>query len=460
MSLIDVSAILGQTKIALEKNAQDQFGAVVEDYTRGVLNLPAATGSSAFKIGSTESKTWNASSYAAAMAGSSFRPKLKFLFKVQFFWNAEIVALYPGIENQDFTFMIKSVDRPKVDFEYEDDVNIYNYRTKALKKIKHRELTITFTDDVGNKVFDFFRTLMEIYSPVTKGGRERDQFPFERQTNQDITLRSNGGMNFKAGTLGGGDGHRSVVNTGAGQAIDYIRVKQMYMDPSTATGGPKEVIFDFFNPRLVSFDLDDLTHESSDANLLTMQFDYDWLEMVKVSAAQLRVAQASKSDGPYYSVQGANITGAPVNALGVDKNTTSETFPFSNSSLGSAGGGLGGFGSILTDAASRAVNKITSDAISRAVTTVAGNGAFAQTINTVLVGASGSSGGGVLGGLTGNALRDPVSAMFSTVQQNYARARSPVASDSALGGIPGTGVAVSVQSSPFYDPVNPVRGGA
>lgn len=457
MSLIDVSSILGQTKIALEQKALGQFGAVVEDFTRGALNLPAATGSSAFKIGSTESKTWNASSYAAALAGSSFRPKLKFLFKVQFFFRAEIVALYPQLADENFTFMIKSVDRPKVDFEYEDDINVYNFRTKALKKIRHRELTVTFMDDVGNKVFDFFRTLMEIYSPVTKYGRDRDNNPLARVTPDQIGLRTANGMNFLAGTLGGGGGHRSVINTAAGQVIEYIRVKQMYMDPSPGTGGPKEVIFDFFNPRLVSFDLDDLTHESSDANLLTMQFDYDWLEMVKVNAAQMRVAQASRTDGPYYSVQGTNITGAPVNALGVNKGTTSESFPFSASSLGSAGGGIG---DILTNAASRAVNKITSDVISRAVTTVAGNGAIGRTINGVLVGASGSSGGGVLGGLTGNALRDPASAMFSTIQQSFARARSPVASDSALGGIPGTGVAVSVASSPFYDPVNPVRGGA
>jgi hypothetical protein len=107
-----------------------------------------------------KSKKTYGTSYAASIADSQFRPKLKFLFRVEFLFKPEVVKMF-GQETaawaKNFAFLIRSVDRPKVDFEY-DDVNMYNFRIKVLKSIKHRALTMTLMDDVGNNVHEFFRT--------------------------------------------------------------------------------------------------------------------------------------------------------------------------------------------------------------------------------------------------------------------------------------------------------------
>lgn len=290
---MDISALISRTGIGLEKRAFDAFGAAVEDFRRG----PAAqrgTVISSSKPDITQEKTnvsYSSASYAAVLAGgTNWRPKLKFLFKVEFFFTQEAKELLSTItgatmnelDNNEFTFMIKTVDRPKVDFEYEDDVNMYNFRTKVLKKIRHRELTITFMDDTGNRVIKFFDNMMLLHSPITRRAKNRiDQYGKP----EPYTLNEPGsGMVFSSGPQVAESGdlsHRGVINSPVGTAIESIRVKQMFTDLSAVPGeNLKQVCFDFINPRIVSFDLDDLSHETSEVNLLTMQFDYDWMEIM------------------------------------------------------------------------------------------------------------------------------------------------------------------------------------
>jgi hypothetical protein len=389
----DLSSIFKGANVQLEKTAVDKFGAVIEGGVRGaLLGKPTPPPTQSTRTPRPPS-TWIATSYAAALAGSDYRPKLKFLFKVQFVFKPEIVALYPqlgGASGNDFTFMIKTVDRPKVDFEYEDDVNVYNFRTKALKKIRHRELTVTFMDDVGNRVFEFFRTMMEIHSPITRGGRLRDQTTEPPLTNS----AGIGGMAFDTGVLGNAVGsHRDVINTNFGGAIDSIRVKQMFLDQTQANleQSPRQVMYDFVNPRIISFDLDDLSHDASDASLLTMQFDFDWMEMVKMDSM-------AGPDAPIYIAAGKNITGAPSDQLPGGSGV--------NVSLGSASpipkaGGGNPFLKILDGAGTRATQKISSDIIGRGVRAVAGNGRLATQL-------SGSVSSG-LNGLVAGATRGRVS---------------------------------------------------
>ncbi len=189
--------ILNDAQITLEKAATDKFGNVVEDFVKGGLGgfLPAVNENAPVNR---NDGSWYATSYAAGLAGgTSFRPKLKFLFKVEFIFTDAAKAQYrdilSGAGANDFTFMIKAVDRPKVDFEYEEDVNMYNFRTKVLKKIRHRDLTITFMDDVGNRVFNFFRVLMMIHSPITRGQLKRDN-SLEKPNNKKLSVGS--GMAF------------------------------------------------------------------------------------------------------------------------------------------------------------------------------------------------------------------------------------------------------------------------
>jgi hypothetical protein len=424
----DISAILGSTKVALEKQATDHFGSAVEDFVRGSLGLPG-TIVPGTKIGKRDPYTWYSSSYASALSGgTNFRPKLKFLFKVEFAFTPEAVDAYRevlgGKSANDFTFMIKAVDRPKVDFEYEDDVNRYNFRTKVLKKIRHRELTLTFMDDTGNRVFDFFRTLMFLHSPITKRALSRDGTLDGPNT---LLTPDDSGMAFSSvsglGTVERDDiAHRGVINSAVGGSIAYIRVKQMFVNPSGNDGGgsksidPQMVVYDFINPRITSFDLDDLTHESSDPSLLTMQFDYDWMEMVKTGTLY-------STPGPIYNITVPGVTNAPVDILN-GKNAPKET---AASVKGiSPGGGGNPYLNILTNQAARAAQKITSDAVNKAVKSVAGSGPFA----TAIAGSLSSVGRGI-NGLVSAGASDLLTGAASSAKSTYTSITRPTASDSS-----------------------------
>lgn len=429
---MDISSILGDSKIALERQATNQFGTAVESFTSqgssalaGALGLTPAASSTA-KLDTPKRSEWVASSYASALAGATdYRPKLKFLFKVEFIFSPEVVAAFPYLKSNDFTFMVKTVDRPKVNFEYEEDVNRYNFRTKVLKRITHQPLTIAFMDDTGNRVFDFFRTLMFLHQPITKRAINRDgsiTAPTALLTDQES------GMAFTSVDSLGSPAlediaHRGVINSAVGGSIAVIRVKQMYINPNgrTAPNGartldPQEVTYDFINPRIVSFDLDDLTHESSDASILTMQFDYDWMEMVKVGTL-------TQADSPHYNITVPGITGAPVDVLnGANPSTTGVA-----NSVGVSPAGAGNqFVNILVNTAQRAGQKITSDAIDRAVKNVAGSGPVGAGIAGALGGPLGSAVAGIVGAAQKSLFTNP-----SSAKSTYSSLTRPTASDSS-----------------------------
>ena len=427
--MANITPILDSTKIALEREASTRFGAAVESFSSGfigpVLGLPAPLANEQVPFNRNDGSFY-ATSYAAALAGAtSYRPKLKFLFKVEFIFTPEAVAQFPailgGTKSNEFTFMVKSVDRPKIDFDYEDDVNMYNFRTKVLKKIHHRELTITFMDDTGNRVLNFFRALMMLHSPITRRQLLRDGTV---NAPDPSSIQSGSGMVFNtaANVPNSNDNAiRGVTNSVVGNVISAIRVKQIFVDPGEQLGNStKEVIFDFLNARIVSFDFDDLNHEVSEVNNMTMQFDYDWMEIVDAGSL-------ATMDGPAYNVTAPGVGGAPADLTTYGKST-----------LGNPGGG-NGFANILTNQVGRAVQTVTSTAINRAVKSIAGSGQFASLIS--------SQASNILGGITGAASRNLATGLSQSINQSTARGATTAGTgsviDSALGGPTTTISAVS-----------------
>lgn len=386
-----VKNILNDSQITLEKAATDKFGAVVDDFARGALSSIGISSASqdSSQSANRNDGSWYSSSYAAALAGGSYRPKLKFLFKVEFIFTEEAKkqASSLGLASaNDFTFMIKSVERPKVDFEYEEDVNMYNYRTKVLKKIRHRDLTIVFMDDVGNRVFNFFRTLMMIHSPITRRQVERDN-TLRKPTPSSSDLIHTSGMDFTQKTPYAA--HRSVVNSSFGNSIEAIRVKQIFVDGSAGLAtASKMVVFDFMNPRIVSFDMDELTHDSSDPNLLTMVFDYDWMEMVNVGALGTNDTRYQAD----YTHMAPGVHGAPTD-ISPNKSSGAQGPAQGNNGI------LGQLGSSISSIGGRAVQQLSSDLISKAVKTIAGTGRF----QTAIGGVASSSISSILGGVATSA---------------------------------------------------------
>jgi hypothetical protein len=362
--MADISSLLKTSGLDLERTATDIFGTVVSDFSKGTLEpaLRSITGVPAQPLPDRNAGGWYATSYAHSLANTNTRPKLKFLFKVEFLFRAEIINAYPSLKDNTFVFSIKSVDRPKVDFEYEE-VNRYNFRTKVLKQIKHRELTMSFHDDVGNQVYEFFRTMMMVHSPITR----RSATATHDIASQAATYSTGHGMLFTTDPTANTDfAHRGVINTEIGNAIQAIKITQIFLQPqnNSIQDSTKEVAFFFMNPRVVSFDLDDVSHESSDANVFTMQFDYDFMVMSDASA--LKKFDDSKSL--------AALPGAP-----------SEPSPAIGASTSSSpGGGLGNkITGILSSVGGRAVQKITNETIGKALRKVPGLDGLASTVSGI-----------------------------------------------------------------------------
>jgi len=404
MASFNISSLLSDTKTQLQKASLDKFGAAVEDFSKGKLTELLKKGSSTGTATSNrdDQNTMYAQSYAAALSGQSdYRPKLKFLFKVEFGFSANTRAAIKQIAGSDpqlqaamsrmlaneFTFMVKSVERPKVDFEYDEDNNMYNFRTKALKRIVHRDLTIQFMDDVGNRVFDFFRILMAVHSPITRSQFIRDGGAAIPSSSK---LKTGSGMSWILGQgAGANNANRAVVNSDFGQSIDYIRVKQMFADPNQGISEAAQMVaFDFVNPRIVSFDLDELSHEANDVNTLTMVFGYDWMEMVKMGSLNQFRKDYTES---MYKIRANNIQTVPLDVMPGKPG-------MSNSK--NAQGKQGLLSKVLGQQTDKYTEKLTSDVLSRGVTSVFGNGTVGKQLSgQVTSGLSKQLGGFVSGGL-------------------------------------------------------------
>jgi hypothetical protein len=401
--MADISQLVRVSGIDAERTATELFGIAVDDFAQGTINpgLRALFGVDPNPPVNRNDGSWYATSYAASLANAQFRPKLKFMFRVEFLFKPQILQQF-GSEaaawKDKFVFLIKSVDRPKVDFDYEE-VNQYNFRTKVLKQIKHRELTMTFMDDVGNNVHEFFRFMMFAHSPITR----RSVNASNDIADVYATYATGNGMLFSDNLGNTNDfAHRGVMNTDVGNAIQAIKVTQMYLQPGRGQAdldtGAKEVSFFFVNPRVVSFDLDDVNHEVSDPNLFTMQFDYDF--MVMGQQLNLQAVPAEKALPP---VGSAPSEPAPTGRVGGE---------------GGPDGGNNIYGKILAGVGARAAQRITSETIGRRIRQIPGAGSVAD----------------VLGGLVGGFTRDRISGIASSVTQSNARPTRGVVVDGSTAG--------------------------
>jgi hypothetical protein len=280
---------------------------------------------------------------------------------------------------------------------------MYNFRTKVLKRIRHRELTMVFMDDVGNRVFNFFRLMLAIQQPITR----RSLLPagFNKNISDGNYQTPASGMTFSSGLDNSLSdfAHRGVTNTDVGSVIQKVRIRQIFVDPSVKdiNSATKEVFFDFINPRVISFDLDDLTHDASDVNLLTMQFDYDWMEMGEGDKTGL------KEDPKPFN-----------NAAGMASSPSDLTVPKRGGSVAPTGGLGDAFGNILSAAASRAAQTIVSGAVGKALKDLPGG--LGQQIGSTI--------GGIVGNATNQLITGPINGITNTAVNYGTNATNSVTS--------------------------------
>ena len=444
--MADFGQIIKGAGVSLDRAVTGKVGSIIEDKVRGQIGdlfgkgLPKVGEPQEIPISDRANyRDWISTSYAAHLTTGDFRPKLKFLFKVEFQFDpaalADLGTLGQKIKYGDYSFFVTKIDKPKFEFEYEDSVNQYNFNTKVLRRVKHKELSISFMDDTGNKVFDFFTAIVTLFSPVVT----QDSTTTE-STTPTTKLGIGSGMLFSSpssaaeGNKGTNDlANRRAINTSVGNAISKIRVKQMFLGADrgpNAPPTPKEVIFDFVNPRIMTFDMDELSHEDSNPSALNMTFDFDWMEMVRVD---------NLAGTPEPVIDKARIMGASADILGNVRNTNAE--------VGTSAGIVGGqqtsagnnnpFAGILGNIGRQVVGQVTNEAINRAVKIIPGNGRFASMITQPAASSLTSSltsnlGSRVSSGITGYFNSSPTSTNGATTSQGATNV--PIGSTATVGG--------------------------
>jgi hypothetical protein len=282
---MDISNLIKNQGVQLEQRALNQFGAASNAFANQALSNPniqqarriQPTNIETSGVRSTESYdstnnpynrgrvadrvdgapgVWQSSKYASDLI--NYAPKHRFVFKVRFIFNAP----YSDVHNTEFMYLVKEIDKPKVTFEYED-VNMYNFRTKVLKGIRHEALSMLFHDDIQNKVVDFFNAYRTAYSPVSNQSYE--QAALLEETGMDFYEPGGGGI--QSSSMG-------ILRDGQINVLNRIELIQIYGH------GTRQCTFTFTNPRIENFDFDNLSHESNDGSGLSVSFNYDTLFVV------------------------------------------------------------------------------------------------------------------------------------------------------------------------------------
>lgn len=358
--MADLSSLLPSYDVNLEQAAVAKFGAVAADFSSQNLSQMTDDSNSLFTHSSDDSTaspsasasansarggqsvsnrlgsgTWQSSRYAADLV--QYAPKHRFIFKVKFIFNDP----YSRSANREFMYVVKEIDKPKVTFEY-DEVNMYNFKTKILKSIKHEVLQMSFHDDIQNKVVDFFNTYRTAHSPVASLTNDNNRF-FE-----------DAGMNFQVpGQPSSGiySASMGVLANNQRNMLSHIEVVQVYGH------GTRQNVFIFSNPRIESFDFDNLSHESSEGNGCTVSFNYD----------ALYIKDEATSGTPEYSWGQSDIVGNTDatsrnqfgNALMGADNSTGNSKLLSSDALGnSIGTTASSFPQLSTDVVQSGVSEL------------------------------------------------------------------------------------------------------
>lgn len=197
-----------------------------------ILRQPPTAGAVEFQPKAGE---WVSVHYADDLIAHA--PKFKFLFKVTF----------EGFGDQEFSYFVHRCDKPKVMLNHQD-INYYNFRSRVLTSVTYQPLSMTLLDETGNSVNNFFVTYLSKTSGTGSGnwgvdagfGSASSSKPYEQNRGYSVGKR--------------------VI-------IEQVFANGLYSN-----------LFELVNPRIESFDFDELNMEdSTSGSMLNITLSYDAL---------------------------------------------------------------------------------------------------------------------------------------------------------------------------------------
>ncbi len=189
-------------------------------------------------------------------------PKMKFLFTVSFEFGPTLSQyLNPGSEDMArIEYACKNVTRPNINVNYAE-VNSYNYRYKVATRTDYGTVTLTLYDDNKNTAHGFISDYLSNISPIANVARGPSYY-----------LRENIQEWASLGPL--------PIDEADG-LIKSMRVTHHYPENnSQGVSGHKKIHYDYINPKIQTFNLDDLDMSASDVNTIGMTFVYDSVNIV------------------------------------------------------------------------------------------------------------------------------------------------------------------------------------
>lgn len=219
--------------------------------------------------------------------------KHKFLFVVEFKFYAE----YQGLVDMEPSFIVKTADRPSVTYEYED-VNLYNFRTKVIKKATFSPVGMTFHDDEQNRAVAFYNSVMRIMSPITN-----HPTPFQYE---NTGMEFNGTSNESTGTDSPTQGipvhnHAASIGPLIGDRTSIIESINLY---HVYLGGSRVNRYTFHKPRILNMSLDQLDMADGNATELKLEFAFDNIEIINNDDTALPMADRDRANGSMYPLGG------------------------------------------------------------------------------------------------------------------------------------------------------------
>jgi len=205
-------------------------------------------------------------------------PKFPWKYAVKFDYN----PTYQQIGDLPAAFMVKSCDRPQVEYDTED-VNYYNYRSKLIKKTSFKPISMSFYDDQLSSVLAFINTYMQIMIPITNISKDTTSQGIYDGKDINGLINSFDRSNQHNGKKTAPE--LPVHNNAASLSImDDSTVTQSILSQITiyhfTHGGAFCDVYRLINPKIIDMQLDQLNNATNDASAITVTWAYDNINII------------------------------------------------------------------------------------------------------------------------------------------------------------------------------------
>ena len=209
----------------------------------------------------------------------SYYPKYKFLFVVEF----QYTKAFDPFKTFNHAFVIKNTTRPNVEFEY-DEVNMYNFWTRVVKRTTFQPMTMRFYDDNWNQAMQFYNSYLQSMSPITNLDFQQrfEGTDFLEESGMQFGLLNKGLTPKQGAAQAAVRTHRYSASVGPlADSTDTKTILRRINLYHVFREGARMNVYQFMNPKITNLELDELDMaDNGGGNEVSLQFVYDAVNIV------------------------------------------------------------------------------------------------------------------------------------------------------------------------------------